>query len=112
MTRRELMMTMGGLPLMSTAAAQPPPAAFRRPRPGEPGWPAEAEWEALKAKVGGRLLKLGSPLDACCASPGGAECAAFFRGLKNPWAIGDDPALTQTTGWVDAWASAPSAYAI
>jgi FAD/FMN-containing dehydrogenase len=114
MTRRELMMMMGALPMMSTAAAQQPPApaTFRRPRPGEPGWPGEAEWEALKAKVGGRLLKLGSPFDACRAAPGDPECSALFRTLKNPWAIGDDPALTQTSGWRDAWASTPSAYAV
>ena len=114
MTRRELMMMIGGLPLMSTAAAQQPPtpATLRRPRPGEPGWPSEAEWEGLKAKIGGRLLKLGSPLDACRAAPGGPECSALFRTLKNPWAIGDDPALTQTSGWRDAWASTPSAYAV
>ncbi|MEA2851939.1 MAG: hypothetical protein QOE02_1958, partial [Rhodospirillaceae bacterium] len=40
------------------------------------------------------------------------ECAAVFRGLKNPWYIGDNVALTQTSGWVDAWTSAPSAYAV
>jgi FAD/FMN-containing dehydrogenase len=114
MTRRELMMMMGALPMMSHAAAQQPPtpAAFRRVRPGEPGWPSEAEWEGLKAKVGGRLIKLGSPLDVCRAAPTGPECSALFRTLKNPWAIGDDPALTQTTGWREAWASTPSAYAV
>jgi hypothetical protein len=32
--------------------------------------------------------------------------------LKNPYHIGDDPALTQTTGWVDAWTSRPSVYAV
>lgn len=31
---------------------------------------------------------------------------------KNPWLIGDSVALTQTSGWVDAWTSAPSAYAV
>ena len=114
MTRRELMMLMGALPLASTAAAQQPsaPAALRRVRPGEPGWPSEAAWEGLKAKVGGRLVKLASPFDACRAAPTSPECSALFRTLKNPWAIGDDPALTQTTGWGDAWASAPSAYAV
>ena len=37
---------------------------------------------------------------------------AFFKGLKNPWLIGDNVALTQTSGWVDAWTSTPSAYAV
>ncbi len=52
------------------------------------------------------------PLDACRAAPASAECAAFFKGLKNPWLIGDSVALTQTSGWVDAWTSTPSAYAV
>ena len=46
------------------------------------------------------------------AAPGSAECTALFRGLKNPWYIGDNVALTQTSGWVDAWTSTPSAYAV
>jgi FAD/FMN-containing dehydrogenase len=114
MIRRRLMLLLGGLPMMSTAQAQQPttPIALRRVRPGEPGWPSEAEWEGLKARVDDRLLKLNSPLDACRAMPAGPECSALFRTLKNPWAIGDDPALTQTSGWRDAWASTPSAYAV
>jgi FAD/FMN-containing dehydrogenase len=32
--------------------------------------------------------------------------------LKNPYYIGDSPSLTQTSGWVDAWTSAPSVYAV
>jgi FAD/FMN-containing dehydrogenase len=52
------------------------------------------------------------PLDACRAAPASAECAAFFKGLKNPWLIGDSVALTQTSGWADAWTSTPSAYAV
>src|SRR5262249_24682971 len=111
MHRRDLMMLMGGLPLMSTAQAQDA-KGFRRNRPGDPGWPSDSAWEALKAKVGGRLVKLRSPFDACRAAPTSPECSALFKTLKNPWAIGDDPALTQTTGWRDAWASAPSAYAV
>ena len=32
--------------------------------------------------------------------------------MKDPYYIGDDPSLTQTTGWVDAWTSQPSVYAV
>jgi FAD/FMN-containing dehydrogenase len=53
-----------------------------------------------------------SPLVACRAAPNSAECAELFRKLKNPYFIGDHPALTQTSGWVDAWTSAPSVYAL
>lgn len=110
MKRRKLMMIAGGLSLMSTAHAQPAP--FRRIRPGDPAWPSAAQWEALNVEVGGQLMKVSSPLEACRAAPGGADCAAVFRNLKNPWAVGDNVALTQTSGWVDAWTSTPSAYAV
>src|SRR5882724_10188258 len=115
MNRRQLMMLAGGLPLMSTVPthilaqdAKP----FRRSRPGDPSWPSPAQWEALNAQTGGQLVQVRPPLDACRAAPQGADCAALFRGLKNPWYIGDNVALTQTSGWVDAWTSTPSAYAV
>jgi len=66
----------------------------------------------LNREVGGRLIEVKSPLTACRNAPNGAECAEFFRKLKNPYYIGDHPALTQTSGWVDAWTSAPSVYAV
>jgi FAD/FMN-containing dehydrogenase len=112
MNRRKLMTLAGGLPLMSTAYAQSPQSAFRRSRPGDPSWPSAAQWAELDAKVGGQLVQVRSPLEACRSAPESAECAAVFRGLKNPWYIGDNVALTQTSGWVDAWTSAPSAYAV
>lgn len=109
MNRRQLMMLAGGLPLMSTAYAQD---AKRRSRPGDPSWPSASQWQELAAGVGGQLVQVKPPLDACRAAPASAECAAFFKGLKNPWLIGDSVALTQTSGWADAWTSTPSAYAV
>ena len=53
-----------------------------------------------------------SPLAVCANSPGSTACAAVFTLLKNPYAIGDNVALTENLGWVDAWTSEPSAYAI
>ena len=111
MNRRQLMMFAGGLPLMSTGHAQDA-KSLRRSRPGDPSWPSDAQWETLNAQTGGQLVRVRSPLDACRTNPEGADCAVVFRSLKNPWYIGDNVALTQTTGWVDAWASSPSAYAV
>ena len=62
MNRRKLMMLAGGLPLMSTAYAQGPKAAFRRSRPGDASWPSAAQWAELDTKVGGQLMQLRSPL--------------------------------------------------
>jgi len=87
-------------------------APTSRVRPGRPGWPSDAGWDDLARQVEGHLVKLRSPLDTCKDAPVGNACSEVFRELKNPYYIGDDVALTQTTGWVDAWTAAPSAYAV
>jgi hypothetical protein len=84
----------------------------RRVRPGDAEWPSDAQWQALGEKTGGRLARVKSPLDACATAPSGEACASFFKSLKNPYATRDNVALTQTSGWVDAWASKPSAWAV
>src|SRR5690349_7974329 len=111
MQRRTLIKLAGGL-LMSTTSLPARAEPYRRVRPGEAGWPAEAQWKELDGQIGGRLIAVPRPLDDCRANPKGADCESLFRSLKNPWAIGDSPVLTQTSGWADAWASTPSAYAV
>jgi FAD/FMN-containing dehydrogenase len=111
MNRRHLLTLAGGLPFMSTASAQDTKTT-RRSRPGDASWPSAAQWQELNAQVCGQLVQVKPPLDVCRAAPASVECAAFFKGLKNPWLIGDSVALTQTSGWVDAWTSTPSAYAV
>lgn len=81
-----------------------------RVRPGDPAWPKPAQWEQLKDAVGGRLQALHSPFEACSAQ--NAACQEALAQIKNPFYLGDQPALTQTSGWVDAWTSHPSAYAV
>ena len=98
----------GELPKATKGAVGP----ARRVRPGDPSWPSEASWETLRRQVHGRLIEVESPVAACRAAPDGAACAELFEGLKNPYYIRDQPALTQTSGWVGAWTSAPSVYAV
>jgi FAD/FMN-containing dehydrogenase len=83
-----------------------------RSRPGDPGWPAEDRWEALNRAVGGRLIKVQSPLVACLGDASSAECELLFKSLKNPYYLGDEVALTQSLGWVDAWTSGHSVFAV
>lgn len=121
MKRRALLKWLAGAPMFGALLANLPvsawakavlPPTLRRVRPGEPGWPSAADWASLNQQVGGRLLKLADPLAACRADPSGQACADFFTQIRNPYFILDDPALTQTSGWVDAWTSKPSAYAV
>jgi FAD/FMN-containing dehydrogenase len=106
--------------LTAAAAAAPfvrPGAArargiFHRVRPGDPQWPSAAEWGRLEREVGGRLLRLRSPFEPCAAAPNGGACNRLFADLKNPYYVGNDPALTQTLAWTQAWSSQTSPYAV
>jgi FAD/FMN-containing dehydrogenase len=87
-------------------------AAAARVRPGYPGWPSAAQWDTLRRQTGGRLIAVRSLVEDCRNTPDGAACHELFKELKNPYAIGDQVRLTQTTGWVDAWTFQPSVYAV
>jgi hypothetical protein len=84
----------------------------RRVRSSDPEWPNGESWDRLNRDVGGRLIKVQSPLAACASARDAAACRALIGDLRNPYFIGDQPGATQTSGWIDAWMSTPSAYAV
>jgi FAD/FMN-containing dehydrogenase len=68
-----------------------------------PGWPSDGDWAALNQATNGHLAPVTLPkLDG----PDAKEL------LTNPFYIGDQPGLTQSSGWLDAWRSSPSAYVV
>ncbi|OEZ60670.1 FAD-dependent oxidoreductase [Duganella sp. HH105] len=115
MKRRSLLKAAAALPALALTPSLAWSAAgvvVRRVRPGDAGWPSAAAWQQLQQRVEGRLLKLDAPFAACAASVEAPACDTALAALKNTFAIGDQPALTQTSGWLDAWSSQPSAYAV
>src|SRR5580700_10126352 len=87
-------------------------APFRRVRPQDTFWPSAAEWQALKAQVGGNLLEVQALFAPCAGAPEGAACAEVYKNIRNPIYIGDQAGGTQVSGWLDAWTPAPSVYAV
>ena len=85
-------------------SASPPPSGVR--------WPSKAAWKQLNDAVGGRLIPVDFPLAACKAALSSAACRSLVENIRNPYYIGDQPGLTQTLGWVDAWITKPSVYAV
>ncbi len=83
---------------------------FSRRRPSDAAWPSQAAWKQLSDAVGGNLIPVNFPLSA--SDPTASAAALSSKDLKNPYYIGDQPGLTETLGWVDAWATKPSAYAV
>jgi FAD/FMN-containing dehydrogenase len=114
MNRRLLLEILAGFPIMSglapgvSAAAQPK----TRVRLGDPAWPSDESWDRLSREVEGRLIKVRSPLAACVGASSDAARAQTFKELKNPYYLGDEVGLTQSLGWVGAWTSEPSVYAV
>jgi FAD/FMN-containing dehydrogenase len=99
-------------PLSRLAAKAAPASGFSRARPGDTAWPSPESWTKLNEAVGGNLIAAPSPFGACATDPKGAGCADALANIHNPFYIGDQPYGTQVSGWLDAWAPAPSAYAV
>jgi len=77
--------------------------AAGRVRPGAPGWPSDAAWAELKSEVGGRLEPVVLP---------SLDKASAEADFANQFWLRDQPAYTQLSGWLGAWRSTPSAYAV
>jgi FAD/FMN-containing dehydrogenase len=114
--RRSFLKALATLPLFSWLAASGSAGATvnsaRWVQPGEPGWPSPADWAALGESVGGRLVQVQSAFGVCQPEAGSAACTALFQNLTDPFFIDQSVNLTQTLGWVDAFTSEPSAYAV
>ncbi|MGH9452457.1 MAG: FAD-binding oxidoreductase, partial [Terriglobia bacterium] len=100
------------LPTLAQAAVTSTGSPARRVRPSDPAWPPAASWQKLKQAVGGHLIKVQSPVAACESAPDTASCRKVLKDLQNPYYIGEQAGATQSSGWVDAWMSTPSAYAV
>ena len=85
---------------------------MQRVRPSDPAWPKPADWATLKAEVRGTLLEPHALFAACETAPSGMTCVDVEKRIRNPFYIGDQPAGTEVSGWLDAWRPAPSAYAV
>jgi len=86
--------------------------SFTRRRPSDATWPSDAAWKRLKDAVGGNLIRVDFPLSTLKTDPNSDAAKQLVENLQNPYYIGDEPGLTQTLGWVDAWATHPSIYAV
>ncbi|MBV9623000.1 MAG: FAD-binding protein [Acidobacteria bacterium] len=116
MQRRSLVKILGAGLLQAAARLVLPfrarSAGRRRLRPSDVGWPAAARWEELNQVVGGNLIRPRPLFAPCQAGQDQAACADVANNIRNPFYIGDQPAGTQVSGWLDAWSPSPSEYAI
>jgi FAD/FMN-containing dehydrogenase len=114
MNRRAFLRAIGSAALMLLGAPRDLWAStrFARRRPSDAAWPSQASWKRLNDAVGGNLIPVNLPLSILKTDPESDAAKQLWENLKNPYYIGDQPGLTQTLGWVDAWSTQPSIYAV
>ena len=100
-----MLRTVAALPFLSAAIAGVQ-RTLRRARPADAAWPSQARWDQLKHDVGGNLIKVQPLFAACAAEPQGSACLEVLKNARNPFYLGDQPAGTQVSGWLDAWSPA------
>src|SRR5579871_5519582 len=111
MLRREFLRNLAVMPL-AVYLPRFELARKARVRPGDAGWPKAEQWEELSQRVGQRLKRVSSPLEEALLSGDKTQAEALFKSMKNPYFVGDTVGLTQSTGYIDAWTTKPSIYAI
>jgi FAD/FMN-containing dehydrogenase len=115
MQRRDLLKMaalMPSVPLLGHPWSAHAAAGTSRVRPADAAWPDKAAWQSLGEAVHGNLIEVQPLLAPCVREADGSECADVIKQLRNPFYLGDQPAGTQVSGWLDAWIPAPSVYAI
>ena len=116
MDRRSLLRIIAALPFAKSfhaeSASQAAAAPSSRTRPGDPNWPSKEAWAELERWLDGQLIKVVSPLSGCMGASPSEACAYLAKEIKNPYYLGHEVGLTQTLGWVGAWTSRPSVYAV
>ena len=117
MNRRALLKATGSVMLLpalpgrlraNTAAS----TNIRRVRLSDAAWPSNAVWKRLNDEVRGKLIPVNFPLNILKTAADSAAAERLKKEIRNPYFIADEPGLTETLGWVDAWATKPSVYAV
>ena len=115
MKRRAFLKAIGAaalLPILPRRAFATASPGFRRVRPSDAAWPSKSAWKQLNDAVGGNLVPVDFPLSILKSDPNGAAAQELLANLKNPYFIREHAGLTQSLGWIDAWKTSPSLYAV
>ncbi len=101
-----------GIQAIASTVSDATTRTTRRVRPSDPNWPGASSWAKLKEDVGGNLLEVHPLFGSCEKEPTGSACREARSNISNPYWIGDQPAGTEVSGWLDAWTPATSVYAV
>src|SRR5690349_10282125 len=109
MNRRAFLKRSGAAALLPILPGHLPARTnIRRRRPSDATWPSPSAWKQFNEAVGGNLIPVDFPLSLLKTNPSSAAAKQLSKNLRNPYYVGEQAGLTQTLGWVDAWATQPS----
>ena len=100
------------LPILPHPVSAATNTKFTRVRPSDVAWPLQSAWKELNEAVGGNLIPVEFPLSILKTDPSSDAAKQLLQNIKNPYYIGDHAGLTETLGWLDAWTTQPSVYAV
>lgn len=113
MNRRAFLKRSGAAALLPILPGHLPARTnIRRRRPSDATWPSPSAWKQFNEAVDGNLISVDFPLSLLKTNPSSAAAKQLSKNLRNPYYVGEQAGLTQTLGWVDAWATRPSVYAV
>lgn len=81
-------------------------------QPNESCWPNKTEWAQLNKQLKGRLIQPENPLAVCQKNADSMACKTAIKNIHNPYYIETNPGATQSQGWLHAWMSTASPYAV
>lgn len=86
--------------------------SFCRCQPNQSCWPSAKDWAALATSLTGHLTQPRSLMAACKIDVNSIDCKTSLKNMHNPLFIESDPSGTHSQGWMGAWKSEVSEYAV
>lgn len=83
-----------------------------RCKPNQSCWPGQQDWASLQKQLTGKLIKPVPTIETCQKDASSAACKAAIIDIHNPFFDETQPGNTQSQGWVNAWNSQASTYAV
>lgn len=81
--------------------------------PKQTCWPTSTQWNKLRQRLNGQLIKPVSPIAACLKNANSTTCKETLKHItKNPFALQQNPGDSENQGWYKAWNATPSSYAV
>lgn len=112
MTRQSMIVFIISLTLSCIQLSYAEDSKTCRCQPDQPCWPDKTVWKEFRGKLSGRLIQPSIVLESCYKDANSKDCTKTLKNIHNPFYNENISGGTQSQGWMDAWNSQPSVYAV